>query len=67
MRTFVVTTDGRDRLGLRELCERYVNDQWFAAHATDELAAEALLEQFRRAVKAELELLDVRVVRPPEG
>jgi hypothetical protein len=67
MRTFVVTTEGQDRLGLRELCERYVNDQWFAAHATDELAAEALLDQFKRAVKAELELLECRAVAVDPG
>ncbi len=46
MRTFVVTTEGQNRLGPRELCERYVNDQWFAARGSDELAAEALLDQF---------------------
>ena len=62
MRQFVVTTEGQNRLGLRELCEQYVNDQWFAAHASDELAAEALLEQFKRAVLGELELLEVRGV-----
>lgn len=50
----VTTTEGQNRLGLRELCERYVNDQWFAAHASGELAAEALLEQLRHAVAIEL-------------
>ena len=60
MREFTVTTEGENRLGLRELCERYVNDQWFAAHASDELAAEALLDQFKRAARQELELLEVR-------
>jgi hypothetical protein len=62
MRTFTVTTVGQNRLGSRELCEHYVNDQWFAAHASDELAAEALLDQFKRAVLGELELLEVRAV-----
>lgn len=50
-------TEGQDRLGIRALCEQYVNDQWFAAHMTDEQAAEALLDQFKRAVAGELELL----------
>jgi hypothetical protein len=63
MRTLVVTTEGQNRLGLRVLCEQHVNDQWFAAHASDELAAEALLEQFKRAVLGELELLEVRTVQ----
>ena len=67
MRTYIVTTEGQNRLGLRELCERYVNDQWFAAHASDELAAEALLEQFKRAVRQELELLECRAVAIDHG
>ena len=62
MRQFVVTTEGQNRLGVRELCERYVNDQWFAAHASDELTAEALLEQFKRAVRQELGLLECRAI-----
>jgi hypothetical protein len=37
--------------------------EWFAAHASDELAAEALLEQFKRAVREELELLEVHALR----
>ena len=41
MRSFKVTTEGQDKLGLRAICERYVNDQWFASHMTDEQAAEA--------------------------
>jgi hypothetical protein len=43
-----------------ELCEGYVNDQWFAAHASNELAAEGLLDQYKRAVRQELELLEIR-------
>ena len=62
MKIFTVTTEGQNRLGLRELCERYVNDQWLAAHMTPEQAAESVLDQFKRAVLAELELLDVRCV-----
>ena len=61
--TVVVATEGQNRLGLRELCERYVNDQWFAAHASDELAAEALLDQVKRAVRDALELLEACAVR----
>ena len=39
-----------------------MNDQWFAAPASDELAAEALLDQFKRAVRQELELLECRAI-----
>jgi hypothetical protein len=59
MGTLVVTTEGQNRLGLRELCQRYVDEQWFAVHMTDEQAAESLLDQFKRTVRAELELLTV--------
>lgn len=62
MRRFVVTTEGPNRLGLRELCEQFANDQWSAAHMTPQQAAEALREQFRRAVLQELELLQVECV-----
>ena len=62
MRTFVVSTEGHNRLGLRELCERYVNDQWFAAHMTNAQVAESLLDQFKRAVQGELELLTVECI-----
>jgi hypothetical protein len=63
MRAFTVTTEGENRLGLRELCQRYVDEQWVAPHMTDEQAAESLLDQFKRAVRAELELLAVKVVK----
>jgi len=59
VRTFTVSTEGQNRLGLRELCQRYVDEQWVAAHMTDEQAAESLLDQFKRAVRAVLELLTV--------
>jgi hypothetical protein len=62
MGRFVVTTEGQNLLRLRELCERFANDQWTAAHMTPEQAADALLDQFRRAVLQELELLQVECV-----
>jgi hypothetical protein len=52
-------TAEENRLRLRELCQRYIDDQWVAAHMTNEQAAESLLDQFKRAVRAELELLEV--------
>ena len=59
MRRFIAKTVGRNRLGLRELCEQYANDQWVAAHMTPEQAAESVLDQFKRAVMQELELLEL--------
>lgn len=52
-------TEGQNRLGLRELCESFCNDQWIAAHMTPEQAAESVLEQFKRTVLAELQMLEV--------
>jgi hypothetical protein len=48
MRTLVVSTEGQNRLGLCELSQRYVDEQWLAAHMTDEQAAEPLLDQLKR-------------------
>ena len=59
MRQFIVTTEGQDRLGLRGVCEQYINDQWIAAHMTMEQAAESALDSFKRAVQQELKMLDV--------
>jgi hypothetical protein len=67
VRTFAASTEGENRLGMREICQDYIDEQWLAAHMTDEQAAESLLDQFKRAVRAELELLTVEAkdVDPP--
>ena len=62
MLQFTVTTEGQNRLGLRELCETWCNEQWVAAHMAPDQAAEALLDAFKRAVRQELELLEVECV-----
>jgi hypothetical protein len=59
MRTFHATTEGQNRLGLRELLERYADEQWVADHMTPEQAAESVLDTFTRAVRQELELLEL--------
>ena len=63
MRCFVVSTEGENRLGMRELCQRFADDEWVADHLTDEEAAESVLDRFKRAVRAELELLTVECRR----
>jgi hypothetical protein len=60
MRTFTATTEGQNRLGLRELLQRYADEQWVADHMTDQQAAEAVLDCFKRAVAGELELLELK-------
>ena len=48
-----------NRLGLREMLQRYADEQWVADHMTKELAAASVLDSFKRAVAQELELLDL--------
>jgi hypothetical protein len=62
MRRFLVRTDGQNMLGLRELCQRYCDERWVAAHMTAEQAAESLLDEFKRAVQQELKMLEVECV-----
>jgi hypothetical protein len=59
MRRFIVSTEGANRLGLRELCQQFAEERWVAEHLTRKQAAESVLDEFKRAVLAELELLQV--------
>ena len=56
-RRFTASTEGPNRLGLRELLQHYAEEQWVAVHLTPEHAAESELDCFKRAVRQELELL----------
>jgi len=47
MRRFIAKTAGPNRLNLRELCERYPNDHWVAAHMMPEQAAGSVLDCFK--------------------
>ncbi len=58
-KTFKAKTEGRNQLALRDLLQRYANDQWVADHMTPEQAAESVLDCFKRAVRQELELLEL--------
>jgi len=52
MKTFTVTTEGQNRLGLRELCQRYVDEQRPPTHMKYEGAAKTLPDQLTRSVRA---------------
>jgi hypothetical protein len=54
---FAVSTEGRDLLGLRQIAENFANQQWVPDHYTPGQAAEFVLDQFKRTVAMELELL----------
>ena len=43
MRRFIVTTEGSNQLGLRELCQRFCDDRWIASHLTPDQATSAAL------------------------
>ena len=59
MRRFNVTITGPDPLGLRDLCDRFVNEHWVADHMTPVQAAASVLEEFKRAVRGKLGALKV--------
>lgn len=46
-RQFTATNEGQSRLGLRDLCERFVNDLWIPAHLTDEQALDFAVDYFK--------------------
>ena len=56
---FNVITEARETLCLRQICEDFVNNLWVPSHYLPEQAEEFALDQFRRAVAAELEMLEV--------
>lgn len=60
MKRFTVSSEGPDRFGFMALAQAYIDEQWLAAHMTPEQVADAMREQFRRAILAEIELLDDR-------
>jgi hypothetical protein len=45
---FKVTTEGIDRLGLVEICQRIADQQWLPAHMLSHEAAESVLDAFKR-------------------
>ena len=59
---FNVTTESRNRLGLRERCQKYADELWMPEHLYDEQAADFVLDGFNRMVAGELELLVVKRV-----
>lgn len=66
MRRFVVTSEGISRLGLAAVCEKFANDLWVPAHLTEDQAVAFALDQFRRTLAGELEMLNVTVAQSPK-
>ena len=59
MLAFQINTEGTNRLALKELCQRFVDEAWIPAHLSKEQAEEFVLDCFKRTVEGELELLEV--------
>jgi hypothetical protein len=57
---FTVTCHGSDSLALRDLLERFANEQWLPAHVTREEAVEIVLDQFKRTIAQTLAVVEVR-------
>jgi hypothetical protein len=55
----VVSSEGSDKLSLCQLCHDCINDLWIPAHLDEEQAAAFALDWLRRAVLAEVGLLEV--------
>lgn len=60
---FVVTTDSKDPLDLCRICNDFANNLWVPTHLSPEQAEQFVLDQFRRTVLAELELLDITAMQ----
>ena len=59
---YAATTEGSNKLGLREALQTYADGFWHPAGITAEHAAEMALDAFKRQVHAELQLLDLKAV-----
>lgn len=62
---FTVQHHGQDKLGLVALLQRYADDQWVGKHYSERQAAEAVMDRFQRALRAELEMIEVRAQQTP--
>ena len=56
---FTATTTGPDTLGLRAILEDFARRQWIPDHLDDRQRADWVLDQFRRTVMGEMEMLVV--------
>jgi hypothetical protein len=56
---FSTHSDGPDRTGLVALAELYVDQLWIPTHLAPDQAREFVRDQFKRAVAADLEMLEV--------
>jgi hypothetical protein len=56
---FIVTTDGKNKLHMKELCQQFADELRMPVCFTKAEAAHYVLELFRRSIVNELDLLKV--------
>ena len=56
---FRCSTTGSDSLGLKDLLERFANDQWIGNHYTPEQAVSFVVDRFKRRIAADLEMIEL--------
>lgn len=61
---FHVTTEAKDPLDLRGLCEKFCNELWVPEHVDPEEKARFALDCFRRTVQEGLRMLEVSIDNP---
>jgi hypothetical protein len=57
---YTATTEGTNKLGLREALQNYADGYWHPVGMTAERAAEIALDAFKRQVHSELQLLELK-------
>lgn len=57
---YIASTEGNNKLGLREALQNYADGFWHPAGITGEHAAAMALDAFKRQVQSELQLLDLQ-------
>jgi len=57
---YTATTEGTNKLGLREVLQQYADGFWHPVGINAQSAAEMALDAFKRQVHAELQLLDLK-------
>jgi hypothetical protein len=61
MPRFIVRTEGMNRLNLRQICEKFVNnDLWIPDDLTEDQAAKFAFDYFKGVVESEMKQLDVQ-------
>ena len=58
--TFRVTATGSDTFKLATLCQKYANSLWIPDHLCTVEKEAFILDQFKRAVLGEVEMLEVQ-------